>query len=162
MQSPTAEDISGHRERILEKLRIFGADYTEITRRFAASLGLHSTDAAALVEIFYAEDRGVPLSPARLSERISLTSGATATLLNRLENAGHIVRSREHADRRIVTLHSGPNIRRPAEAFFQPLADHLDAMLSEYPPERLREFEAFLGHLCVTMTNVLTEQTREA
>lgn len=162
MQPPQPDDINSYRERIMEGLRAFGSNYTDFTRRFAASLGVHSTDAVALMEIFYAEDIDAPLSPARLSERISLTSGATTALLNRLEEAGYIVRSREHTDRRIVTLHSGPNIGTPARAFFQPLTDHMNAMCTQYPTELLQEFEAFLNHLRRTMTDVLAEQDGSA
>lgn len=54
------------------------------------------------------------------------------------------MRSREHADRRIVTLRSSPAIQRPAIAFFAPLTRHLDAMLARYPSEQLDQFAAFL------------------
>ena len=90
----------------MEELQAYGANFTELSRRFAAWQGLHSTDAAALLEISAAENRGDPLSPARLGQRISLSSGATTALLNRLEAAGHLVRTREHSDRRVVTLHT--------------------------------------------------------
>jgi MarR family transcriptional regulator, organic hydroperoxide resistance regulator len=155
-----SEGVS-HVVRVLDGLRAFGANYTEFTRRFAAHLGLHSTDAAALAEILYAEDLGTPLSPARLSERISLTSGATTALLNRLEKAGHIVRSREHADRRIVTIRSSPDIQKPGEEFFGPLNRRMEAMLASYPPEQIEQFEAFLDHLRSTMAEVLAEQHKD-
>ncbi|MBN6037660.1 MarR family winged helix-turn-helix transcriptional regulator [Amycolatopsis sp. 195334CR] len=145
-------------DRVLDGLRGFGAHYTEFTRGFAAHLGLHATDAAALVEILYAEDHGEPLSPARLSERISLTSGATTALLHRLERAGHIVRTREHSDRRIVTLRSSPEIQGPGREYFGPLAEHLGAMLAKYPAAEIARFEAFLADLQSTMDTVLAEQ----
>ncbi len=155
------EDIVDYRIRLLGGLRAFGANYAEFTRRFAKYLGLHSTDAAALVEILYAEDSGAPLSPARLAERISLSSGATNAVLNRLENAGHVVRSREHADRRIVTLHSSVDIQGPAIAFFTPLSQHLDAMLIRYSSEQLDQFEAFLDQLRTSTTDALAEPDPE-
>lgn len=48
----------------MEALRAYGGTYTEFSRRFAAWLGLHSTDAIALVEILSAEERGAAMSPA--------------------------------------------------------------------------------------------------
>lgn len=162
MRSQQPDDVNGYRERILMGLRMFGSNYTEFTRRFATSLGVHSTDATALMEIFYAEDMGNPLSPARLSERIGLTSGATTALLNRLEEAGYVVRSREHTDRRIVTLHSGPNVRTSGYAFFQPLTDHMTAMCAEYSSEQLQAIEEFLNHVHTTMNKVLAEQEGSA
>ncbi|PSK93674.1 DNA-binding MarR family transcriptional regulator [Murinocardiopsis flavida] len=162
MAAPEPERLAEHRTRILGGLRGFGADYTEFTRRFADSLGLHPTDAAALAEILYAEDKGAPLTPSRVSERVSLTSGATTALLNRLERAGHIVRTREHTDRRVVTLRSSKDIEQPARRFFAPLARHLDAMLAQYPPELLEQIEAFLDHLGTTMDAALAEEERGA
>ncbi|MEU4545551.1 MarR family winged helix-turn-helix transcriptional regulator [Nonomuraea dietziae] len=153
-----SSDVAEHSVRLLGGLRAFGAHYTEFTGRFAAWLGLHSTDATALVEILYAEDQGAPLSPTRLSERLSLTSGATTNLLNRLERLGHIVRTREHADRRVVTLRSSSLIEEPAREFFGPLGERLQALVAQYPPEQLEQFENFLGDLRATMTDLLAEQ----
>lgn len=161
MDNPETRDVTKHRELIVNELRLFGANYAELSRRFATWLKLHSTDAVALVEIFYAEDIGSPLSPARLSERISLSSGATTALLNRLEGAGHIFRTREDADRRIVTLHSGPKVHEYTAEFFGPLADHVDAMLRNYTPDQLNQFENFLNCFNNTMREVLEKQNLE-
>ncbi|MFC3453745.1 MarR family winged helix-turn-helix transcriptional regulator [Amycolatopsis speibonae] len=152
------DDVAARAVSLLDGLRGFGANYTEFTRRFANWLGLHATDAAALVEILYAEDTGSPLSPARLGERIALTSGATTNLLNRLESLGHVVRTRESADRRKVTLRSGPDIQGPAREFFGPFSAGLTALVAEYPAEEIERFEAFLRHLRSTMDTVLDEQ----
>jgi DNA-binding MarR family transcriptional regulator len=146
-------------ERLNEALRAYGASYTQLAREFAASEGLHSTDAIALVEILAAEERGTPLSPARLSDRIGLTAGATSTLLNRLESAGHVVRSRVHADRRVVTLHSTQKVQTIADDFFRPLGDRVAAVMAEHPPELLREFEKLLGDLRTTIEGYITDVT---
>ncbi|MGW6704327.1 MarR family winged helix-turn-helix transcriptional regulator [Streptomyces sp. NPDC054956] len=151
-------NVEAQRERLMEGLRIYGGHYTELGRRFADWLGLHSTDATAVLEISAAEERGTPLSPARLSERISLSTGATTALLNRLEAAGHITRSREHTDRRVVTLRSGAHIQERADEFFGPLAHRLDAAMSHYPPELLERFESFVADLNATMDTHLAEQ----
>ncbi|WP_430542756.1 MarR family winged helix-turn-helix transcriptional regulator [Streptomyces iconiensis] len=158
MEKPEYGDVEAQRDRLMEGLRAFGANYTEFTQRFATWLGLHSTDAAALVEILYAEDKGSPLSPARLSERVSLSSGATTLLLNRLESAGHIVRTREHTDGRVVTLRSSPEVRPHAEEFFRPYAARMAEEMSQYPPELLQRFEGFLGHLRTTMDTLLAHE----
>ncbi|TCN53377.1 DNA-binding MarR family transcriptional regulator [Rhodococcus sp. SMB37] len=143
-------DVPDPRDRVLDGLRAYGAISAEIGKRFAGSLDLHPTDASALIEILEAEERGTPLSPARLSERIGLTSGATSSLLNRLEEGGHIERSRVHADRRIVTLRSTPGVQEVADAFFDPLAVQLNTMMSAYPDDLLTQFESFLAELSST------------
>lgn len=144
------EAASAQRARVLDELRAYEAISTEITKRFAGTLGLHPTDAAALVEILDAEERGAPLSPARLSERIGLTSGATSSLLNRLEEGGHIVRSRIHSDRRVVTLRSTSRVQEEASAFFDPLAVRLSELMNSYPDELMKQFESFLTELRLT------------
>lgn len=148
-------------DRVIDGLRAFGADYTEFTRRFATWLGLHATDAAALVEILYAEDQGKPLSPARLSERVSLSSGATAILLKRLEQAGHVVRTRESADRRVVTLRSSPDIRPRAIAFFGPYSERMAEAMAAYSPQEIQHFEEFLRRLTSTMDTLLANEYRD-
>lgn len=150
--------VAEQRERLMEGLRVYGGHFTEFSRRFAGWLGLHSTDANALLEIVAAEERGAPLSPARLSERILLSSGATTALLNRLEGAGHVVRTREHTDRRVITLHSSEHIQEQADAFFRPLARRLDTMMSRYPPELLAQFETFIADLSINMDAQLAEE----
>lgn len=154
MGEATGEGVAA---RLMEELRIYGGHYAELSRRFAAWLGLHSTDAAAVLEIAAAEERGTPLSPARLSERVSLSTGATTALLNRLEAAGHITRTREHSDRRVVTLRGGAHIQERADEFFGPLARRLDAAMSHYPPELLERFESFVADLNSTMDAHLAE-----
>ncbi|MFB6633817.1 MarR family winged helix-turn-helix transcriptional regulator [Streptomyces sp. NPDC056362] len=156
------DGVAEQRERLMESLRIYGGHYAELSRRFAAWLGLHSTDATAVLEIAAAEERGAPLSPARLSERISLSTGATTALLNRLEAAGHISRAREHSDRRIVTLRSGGHVQERADEFFGPLAHRLDAAMSPYPPQFLEQVEAFIADLNTTMDSHLAEQDAAA
>lgn len=157
-EAPPAGREAVRVDRVMDGLRAFGANYTEFTRRFATWLGLHSTDAAALVEILYAEDQGAPLSPARLSERVSLSSGATAILLKRLEQAGHIVRTRESTDRRVVTLRSSPGIRPRAIAFFGPYSERMAEAMAAYSPQEIQQFEEFLGTLRTTMGALLANE----
>ncbi|MEV0578055.1 MULTISPECIES: MarR family winged helix-turn-helix transcriptional regulator [unclassified Streptomyces] len=158
MEEAVRDSVAEQRERLMESLRIYGGHYAEFGRRFAAWLDLHSTDATAVLEIAAAEERGTPLSPARLSERISLSTGATTALLNRLEAAGHITRTREHSDRRVVTLRSGAHIQERADEFFDPLSQRLDAAMSHYPPQLLERFETFMADLNTAMDSHLRDQ----
>ena len=151
-------DVAAHREQLMDGLRAFGASYAELTRRFAGHLGLRSTEASALVEILVAEDKRAPITPGRLADRVGLSSGAMTNLLHRLEAAGHVERRRDQTDRRRVTLRSGPQLYAPAQEFFGGmLVERLDAMVGQYPEDRLQEFEAFLAHLRATMDAVLAD-----
>ncbi|MFE7135531.1 MarR family winged helix-turn-helix transcriptional regulator [Streptomyces sp. NPDC057638] len=151
MDESVSDGIAVQREELAQALRAYGASFTELGRRFAAQIGVHSTDAFALLEITSAEASGVPLSPALLSNRIPLSSGAMTALLNRLERAGFITRSREHTDRRIVTLRGTAQAKERAEAFFSPLNARQDAALSQYPPALLKQLTTVLTDLRSTM-----------
>lgn len=146
-----SDDVARRRQRLAAGLIDYGASFTELGRRFAETLGVHSTDAFALMEIAAAEHAAAPLSPALLSKRITLTSGAMTTLLNRLERAGYITRSREHADRRVVTLRCSENARQLADDFFRPINAEQDAILAEYDPAQLAQFERLLERLRTAM-----------
>ncbi|MFJ9127232.1 MarR family winged helix-turn-helix transcriptional regulator [Streptomyces sp. NPDC102340] len=161
MEESALDEVAERRELLVEALRVYGGQYAELSRSFAAHLGLYSTDAAALLEIIAAEERGAPISPARLSKRILLSSGATTSLLNRLEDAGHIVRSREHSDRRVVTLRSSQHIQERADEFFRPLAAPMDAIIGRYPPELLDQFRSLLGEMCAAMDTHLTQVNQD-
>ncbi|TLF77664.1 MarR family winged helix-turn-helix transcriptional regulator [Nocardia cyriacigeorgica] len=146
-------------DQVTERLRAYGATYREFSRRFAAFLGLHSTDAEALIEILSAEEHGELLSPARLSERIGLSNPATTALLNRLEVAGHVVRTRENRDRRIVTLRSSPEVHTLADDFFGPLGEQVGAVMARYSSDQLEQFDTFLAELLTAMHTQLDQPT---
>lgn len=124
--------------RMLESLRAYVGAYQASTHDLARWMELPVTDGTAFGEVLWAETAGAPLSPARLSERVGLTSGATNALVNRLERRGLVVRSRESDDRRVVTLRTTPAARERVEAFTAPalarlhqaLASHDDATLA--------------------------------
>lgn len=121
-------------EQVLEALRLWSGAFGDFGRRFGADAGMHSTDAEALIQIVNAEDRGAALTQSELSRRIGLTSGATSSLLNRLETAGHIERVRDRADRRMVTLRSTPAVHRRVDDFFAAVGAELRASVAARPP----------------------------
>ncbi|WP_217697457.1 MarR family winged helix-turn-helix transcriptional regulator [Nocardia donostiensis] len=146
------------RQQLTEGLLAYGATFTELGRLFAVALGVHTTDAFALLEITAAEERGTSLSPAQLGKRIRLSSGAMTALLNRLERAGYVTRTRDSADRRVVTLHATAEAKRRGNEFFDPINARQDAILASRPPELLREFEKLLRDLQAGLNEVAAEQ----
>ena len=151
----------GQRDRLLEGLRAHGMAFAELGRHFGARMGLHTTDAQALVEILSAEDRGAPLTQAGLSQRVGLTPGATSSLLNRLEEAGHVTRTRDSADRRVVTLRATAGVEGMLDRFFDPLVDQADAMMKNYSPQALAEVERFLTDFVALMDRHIAQDPRD-
>ncbi|MFT2707100.1 MarR family winged helix-turn-helix transcriptional regulator [Clavibacter zhangzhiyongii] len=135
--SPTIA-VPGDRSEVLERLRDYTTAFDDSVRQLAAALGLPTTDTTALAEVIWAETAGRALSPARLSERLHLTSGATTALINRLESGGHLERSRESADRRVVTLRPTAASRARVTAFLQGARADVDRSLDGFTSEQLR------------------------
>lgn len=153
-------EADAQRNRLLEALRDHGMAFAELGRHFGARMGLHSTDGHALVEILSAEERGVPLTQAALSHRVGLTPGATSSLLNRLEKAGHVTRARDSADRRIVSLRATDGVEEMMSHFFAPLVGHIDAMMARHSPEALTHAERFITDYVATMNRYIDDLTR--
>lgn len=138
-------------------LRSFSAADSALGRQFAKQQRMHPTDAAAIVVILDAERDGATMTPARLAERIGLSANATSAALNRLEEAGHVVRTRDHRDRRLVSLHTTKQVHADAEAFFSPIASALNTALTAYPIDQLESFTHLLNELVGVMVGPLHE-----
>ena len=146
--------------RLLLALRAHGTAYTELGRLLGRTMGLHTTDATALMEILDAQDRGSPLTQVELGRRIGLTPGATSSLLNRLEDAGHVSRARDRTDRRVVTLHATSDVDDRIDRFFDPILVRVDEIMKSYSPETLAEFERFIGDFVTMLTGHIGEASR--
>lgn len=133
--------------RVMERLQEYAAAQSERGRDFARHMGLHTSDATAVVEIVRAEQKGRPITPARLARRIGLTTGATSILLNRLEDAGNITRARGHADRRVVTLHASTSMQRQAATLFAPTQELMMEVLRSHSLDELELVDHILAEL---------------
>ncbi|MCH1868180.1 MarR family winged helix-turn-helix transcriptional regulator [Nocardioides sp. CFH 31398] len=129
---------------VLEALRGYAVAYQESTLHFARSVGLPTTDGVALGEVVYADLTGAPLSPAGLSRRTGLTSGAVNALVNLLAQHGLLTRTREHDDRRIVSLRPTAEALERAQAYYGTRAEELQDALASYDHEELRRVRDFL------------------
>jgi DNA-binding MarR family transcriptional regulator len=129
---------------VLEALQEWAVTFAELNQQMSSWLGLPTTDANALGQVLWAASSGDPLSPARLGQRIGMTSGSVTVLVDRLEAAGLLERSREHTDRRRVTLRPTPAAQERARAFLQVSSVEITAALQESSPDELAAATAFL------------------
>ncbi|WP_435594360.1 MarR family winged helix-turn-helix transcriptional regulator [Streptomyces panacea] len=132
------------------ELRRMNGEINRLVHGFAADQGLHATDVQALAAILDAE---TPLTPGRLRDHLGLTSGAVTACLDRLERAGHIRRSRESADRRVVHLHYLAGARSVARSHFLPLAEATEHARAGFSEPELAVVLRFL----VSVNDELTE-----
>lgn len=115
---------------------------------FADATGLHATDVQALLAILRGSTGASgPATPGRLREELALTSGAVTAVLDRLERAGHVHRTRDAADRRQVRLHYDAGAGRLAAEWFAPVAAVTDAVTAGFDPDELRTVARFLDRM---------------
>jgi DNA-binding MarR family transcriptional regulator len=144
---PLTVNWSAEQTAVLQRLRDWAVSFAELNQHLAAWMGLPGSDANALGQIIWAAEEGHPISPADLSRQIGMTSGATTVLLNRLETAGHIRRSREHTDRRRVTLRPEPDARQRTQEFLVAAGTEVAQVVLDTPVEQLRQVAAFVARI---------------
>lgn len=126
-------------------LRRMNSEFNRIAHEFANSQKLHPTDVQALVAVLDGDGHGGALTPGLLRERLNLTSGAVTAVVDRLERAGHIRRTRDGADRRVVHLHYAPRAMAVARDYFSPLARTTDAAREQFTEPELAVVVRFLA-----------------
>ncbi|MFC7533330.1 MarR family winged helix-turn-helix transcriptional regulator [Actinoplanes sp. GCM10030250] len=140
------------RRELVDLLNTYSSEAQHIGHAFANRNQLHATDMHALLAVMRAERDGSPLTPGRLGEAMGLSSGATTALIDRLERGGHLRRTRESTDRRVVHLRYADAGMSLAVAFFTPLRPHTDAVMEQFSVEELRAVERFLGGMAKALT----------
>ncbi len=118
----------------------------------AEELGLHGTDLKAL-QLLGQES----MSPGALGEQVGLTGAAITALIDRLEQAGYVVRERDAGDRRRITVHAVPAKLRAVDKLYAAQNSHMAKLLSKYSAD---EFRAITDYL-TQATRMLAEEVKE-
>ncbi|MEU6764040.1 MarR family transcriptional regulator [Streptomyces sp. NPDC046853] len=137
------------------QLRRMNGEINRVIHGFAAGHDLHATDVQALAAILDSDD---PLTPGRLREHLGLTSGAVTACLDRLERAGHIRRSRDSQDRRVVHLHYAAGAKAAARAFFRPLAAATESARVRFTDDELSVALRFLAAMNEELSELRARQ----
>lgn len=136
--------MTGDLQSFAVALRRTQGEINRLVHGFAQAQGLHPTDVQALAVVL---DSPEPLTPGRLREHLGLTSGAVTACLDRLEKAGHIRRSRESADRRVVHVRYEEGAKAAARRYFMPLAEAAERTRERFDGEELAVALRFLNTL---------------
>lgn len=137
--------MNADRDELVRLLQAYAGEAERLSQVFAERHALHATDLAALLAVMQADRAGDPLTPGRLGRHLGLSSGATTAVVDRLERADHVRRTRDGRDRRRVTLHYGAAADQVASAFFGPLGARMEALLAGYDAAELVAARRFLG-----------------
>jgi DNA-binding MarR family transcriptional regulator len=122
-------------------------DLASARHRSATSrrLGLSESEMLAIAHL---AQRG-RLTPSELADLLDLSSGGVTALVQRLELAGHLERTRHPTDRRSVQLElSSALVDRAADAF-RPLVGALDDVTAELSESEQAVVRRFLARVAV-------------
>jgi DNA-binding MarR family transcriptional regulator len=152
------DDPARLRRDIIDALRRYGIESTRLGHAFAARNDLQSADLEALVAVLGAQRGGTPLTPGALRRHLGLSSGGTSLVIDRLERAGHLRRTRDHpTDNRVVHLRHTEQGQATGSAFFGPLAERTDAVLGQFDQDELAVIRRFVTAAAETTRSYLAD-----
>jgi DNA-binding MarR family transcriptional regulator len=144
---------------IIDALRRYGTDAGRLGHAFAELHRLQPVDLRALVAIMSAEGNGAPLTAGQLRAQLGLSSGGASLVIDRLEQAGHIRRARDHpADNRVVHLRYTDQGRATGLAFFGSLGDRANAVLDQFGDRELTVIERFITAMADSVHEYVVER----
>ncbi|WP_051477046.1 MarR family transcriptional regulator [Arthrobacter sp. Br18] len=141
--------------RLMELLRQFTVETDRYIEAASAGDALHRTDLNALGIMMGAARAGATVTPGMLREELDLSSPATTALVDRLNTAGHVTRTRSAVDRRQVHLELTERALDTGSRLFAPLAQHITDALSEFDDAELALLERMMQR--VTDATVLAK-----
>lgn len=155
-------DAAGRQSRvrwsIIDALRRYGTDAGRLGHAFAELHRLQPVDLRALVAIMSAEGGGAPLTAGQLRAKLGLSSGGASLVIDRLEQAGHIRRARDHPNHnRVVHLRYTDQGRATGLAFFGSLGERANAVLDQFDDRELTVIERFITAMADSVNEYVIE-----
>lgn len=123
-------------------------------RAFIASVVLHNHAVAQKLGLGVSDSQFLhllqmhgPLTPGRLAELTGLTTGTVTGVIDRLERARFVRRTRDADDRRKVLVSTEPEWMQGLFEHYRQHGEHMEAVLRRRDPEELRVIAAFLADM---------------
>ncbi len=126
---------------IARALRVLQQATDDAQRALARRLGMGPTDVAALDHLIGSQ---TPLGPVELGDLLGIRSASATVLVDRLEQAGHVVREPHPHDRRRRTLKPTERARAEVHTALQPLIGPLQELARTLTDEHARVVLRFL------------------
>lgn len=124
----------------------------------AERLGVGATDFDALVLL----DTAGPLAAGRIAEALAITTGAVTGLIDRLERAGCVQRTRHEADRRQVLIELAPGRRDQLDAHWKDRDRFVAEAIGELDDAGLGEAARLIGAIAERMLASLADRAAAA
>ena len=163
MQPGSAPDEANRVEEfddLIDALRRFTVESDVFVEVFARRHRLGRSDLNAIMWISTGEQSGRPMTAGELAGRLGLGPPATTALVDRLEAAGHVRRTRDPQDRRKVTIVMQPPALEVASEFFVPLGRLMTRALEGTSPEEMRQATAIVRRLITAVTEARDEAAK--
>ena len=145
MESQRVEAIERSRmtaEELSWSLRSLNRAATEVDYALAQRVGLRPLDYAAMGHVM--DQQGSALGPAELGHRLGISTGSATELVDRLERAGHVSRSRDEVDRRRVSLVPNKQAVERILTELGPLFGSLDELATSFTEDEQRVIDRYL------------------
>lgn len=139
-QSPA----STQRRALIQRLQYLGQMQSTETAHFhqiaAAQNGLNITDSKTLSVLM----QEGPMTAGQLAVRLSLTTGAITSVIDRLEVAGYVQRSSDPEDRRKVIVTVNHDVRAKTGKTYESMGEAFTKLLGQYSTEQLEFLVNFM------------------
>jgi DNA-binding MarR family transcriptional regulator len=154
---PTQPDRDTVMDDLIDALRRFTVESDVFVDVFARAHGLGRSDLNGIMWISTGTSTGGPITVGELAQRLRLSPAAATALVDRLEAAGHVRRTRDPQDRRRVTVRMSETAMTVAAAFFVPLGRRMHEAAAEFSDEELTRTAEIIRR----MTSTVTEASRD-
>ncbi len=142
--------------QVIGELRALSTVQDRLDQYAAQRFGLNRTDLRALDLIGQAG----ATSPTALATALGMSTGATSTVLDRLEAAGYARREPDPDHRRRTRVHMTARSEALSAEIFEPVMRATAERAAEHSEEQLREIAAFLAAHRRTLEDYLDAHTR--
>ncbi|MEL4356566.1 MULTISPECIES: MarR family winged helix-turn-helix transcriptional regulator [unclassified Luteococcus] len=139
-QSPRVIQLSEH-------LRQLCAASEHLSHACAEEQGIYLTDFRALLLIRSAQRENRTLTAGELATALNLSSGAVTYLVERLTQAGQVMRQVDPQDRRRVLLRSTERGLAAADRFFEPMYASLSPLSSQIDDAQMNRLLQVLNQI---------------
>lgn len=112
----------------------------EFEKHVGRELAVNATDRQAMEHLIMTG----PLSPTQLARRLSITTAAVTSVVDRLVALGHVNRHDHPTDRRAVVVVANPASVRRAMGTIMPMIAGIDAVLDEFDADEQRVIATYL------------------
>lgn len=128
---------------LVRELRMFTAEVERYVLHMSHVHSMHRTDLATIGLVMDRETT----SPKDISDGLGLSPSATSAVLDRLERAGHVRRTRSEDDRRSVHVEVTESALAVGGSMFAVLAKHMRGVLDAHDDDELARTAALMHQL---------------